>query len=252
MNRVIPVLLLSNSGLVKTTKFKNPKYIGDPINAVRIFNEKEVDELVVLDIDATRQGREPDYELIEEVASECFMPLAYGGGVKSMEQAKRLFKLGIEKVVLQDSAMQNHEIISEMASCFGSQSIVVSVDLKRDWIKRPRVWSSKLRKIYHKNDWLVELKRFQDAGAGEIILNSVDRDGCQTGYDYELISQASDILDIPLVVLGGAGLITDFRLAIQAGASAVAAGSMFVFEGKYRAVLINYPGYEQLQIVFAS
>jgi imidazole glycerol-phosphate synthase subunit HisF len=250
-HRVIPALLLSDSGLVKTQRFANAKYVGDPINAIRIFNEKEVDELVVLDIDATRLNREPDYALIEEFAGECFMPLGYGGGIRTVEQARRLFSLGVEKVVLQTAALENPSLVTEMASRFGSQSIVVSIDVKKDWLGRTRLWgSSSKRKL--KADWLAVIKELESAGAGELLLNSVDRDGVQNGYDLDVIRSAAAILDIPLVALGGAGNMAHLLEAVQAGASAVAAGSLFVLQGPHRAVLISYPGYSALDKLFRS
>lgn len=250
-HRVIPALLLSDSGLVKTRRFSNAKYVGDPINAIRIFNEKEVDELVVLDIDASRLSREPDYALIEEFASECFMPLGYGGGIRTVEQARRLFSLGVEKVVLQTAALENPALVTEMASRFGSQSIVVSIDVKKDWLGRTRLWASSSRRKL-KADWLAVLKELESAGAGEVLLNSVDRDGVQNGYDLDVIRSATAILDIPLVALGGAGNMAHLLEAVQAGASSVAAGSLFVLQGPHRAVLISYPGYSALDELFRS
>lgn len=250
-HRVIPALLLSDGGLVKTQRFGNPKYIGDPINAIRIFNEKEVDELVVLDIEATRSKRQPDYALIEEFAAECFMPLGYGGGISTVAQARKLFSLGVEKVVLQTAALDNPGIVTELASRFGSQSVVVSIDVKKDWLGRTRLWSSSSRRKVSA-DWLAVMKELASAGAGEVLLNAVDRDGMQNGYDLDLIRSASSILDVPLVALGGAGNMQHLLDAVQAGASAVAAGSLFVLQGPHRAVLISYPGYTALEMLFRS
>lgn len=250
-HRVIPALLLSNGGLVKTQRFGNAKYVGDPINAIRIFNEKEVDELVVLDIEATRLKRQPNYALIEEFAAECFMPLGYGGGISSVAQARQLFSLGVEKVVLQTAALDNPGIVTELASRFGSQSVVVSIDVKRDWLSRARLWSSSTRRKVSA-DWLAVMKELASAGAGEVLLNAVDRDGMQNGYDLDLIRSASSILDVPLVALGGAGNMQHLLDAVQAGASAVAAGSLFVLQGPHRAVLISYPGYTALETLFRS
>ena len=250
-HRVIPALLLEGGGLVKTRKFKNPKYVGDPINAIKIFNEKEVDELVVLDIEASRVGREPDYDLIAEFASECFMPLAYGGGITTVEQARRLFSLGVEKVVLQSAAIDKNSLISEISDKFGVQSVVASVDIKRDWRGRPRVWLSKQAKK-GKQDWIDLTRQLVASGAGEVLLNSVDQDGVQSGYDLDLIRDLSSQIEVPLIALGGAGKLDDLQLAVASGASAVAAGSMFVFEGPHRAVLISYPKYNVLEELFRS
>lgn len=248
-HRVIPALLLREGGLVKTQKFGKHKYVGDPINAIRIFNEKEVDELVVLDIDASRQGREPDYGLIESIAAECFMPLSYGGGISTIEQARRIFSSGVEKVILQTSVLSNLKLVTEIAERFGSQSVVVSVDVKHDWLGRYRLWSSSARRS-HGDDWLSTLKELVAAGAGEVLLNSVDRDGMQQGYDLRLIQSAAQALDVPLIALGGAAGLQDFVEATKAGASAVAAGSFFVLQGPHRAVLISYPKYSELESLF--
>lgn len=250
-HRVIPALLLSQGGLVKTTKFKRAKYVGDPVNAIRIFNEKEVDELVVLDIDASRENREPDYEAIAEFASECFMPLAYGGGIRTIEQARTLFSLGIEKVVLQTAILESSQLISEIANRFGSQSVIASVDIKRDWRGRAKIWSSAKRKKIAR-PWLDILSEYVESGAGEILLNAVDRDGTQEGYDNELIAAAAETLSVPVIALGGAGKLDHFVTAVQSGASAVAAGSLFVFQGPHRAVLISYPRYSVLESLFRS
>ncbi|KPA96677.1 MULTISPECIES: AglZ/HisF2 family acetamidino modification protein [Pseudomonas] len=245
-HRVIPALLLREGGLVKTQKFGKHKYIGDPLNAIRIFNEKEVDELVLLDIDATRQGREPDYEFIESVAAECFMPLGYGGGITSVEQVRRIFSIGVEKVILQTAALENPDLIRDLAERFGSQSIVVSIDVKRNWLGRYRLRSIAKGGIAS-SDWLSVLKELVAAGAGEVLLNAVDRDGMQEGYDLRLIQMAAETVDVPLIALGGAAGVSDFALAIGAGASAVAAGSFFVLQGAHRAVLITYPEYADLE-----
>lgn len=250
-HRVIPALLLRDEGLVKTVRFGKAKYVGDPINAIRIFNEKEVDELMVLDIDASRKGRPPNYKLIEEFASECFMPIGYGGGIKDETQARQLFSIGVEKIVLQTAALENPGIITELASRFGNQSIVVSIDIKRDWRGRYRIWSSASRKKLS-GDWLAVLKELTSAGAGEVLLNAVDQDGMQKGYDLSLIESASSAIEVPLVALGGAGDVQHFREAVEAGASAVAAGSLFVFQGPHRAVLISYTDYSTLESIFRN
>lgn len=248
-HRVIPSLLLKNSGLVKTTKFSAPKYIGDPINAIRIFNTKEVDELMVLDIDASKLNREPNYALIEQFAGECFMPLCYGGGIRTVDQASRIFKLGVEKVCLQTAVLDNTNLIQELADRFGSQSIVVSVDVKKDWLQRPKLYKSYNGQNAAIN-WLTFVKQAVDAGAGEVLLNAVDRDGTLQGPDLALIQQASKEISAPLIALGGIGCLKDIKDAVDAGASAVAAGAFFVFHGPHRAVLITYPEYQELIKLF--
>ncbi len=238
--RVIPVLLLRNGGLVKTVKFKDPKYVGDPINAVRIFNEKEVDELVFLDISATPEGRGPDFETLADIASEAFMPMAYGGGISSLDEIKRVFSLGFEKVILNSSAYRSENLIHEAAAVFGSQSVVGCIDVKRSLFGKADVYSAS-----GKNKQPVTLeehvRRLVGAGAGEILVNSIDRDGTMSGYDLKLISQVAGLVPVPVVACGGARGLDDMSDAVRAGASAVAAGSLFVFYGPHRAVLINYP-----------
>lgn len=249
-HRVIPALLLDNQSLVKTTRFRDPVYIGDPLNAVRIFNEKEVDELLVIDYTATRENRGPDYELLADFATECFMPFCYGGGVRSLADADRLFHLGVEKVSLQSSCRENLSIIGDIAAKYGSQAIVASVDVKSDWAGRPRLyWSADGTT---EPDWKAHLSRVIEAGAGEILLTSVDRDGTMKGPDLKLIGQAAENIKVPLVALGGVGSLDDIGAAITAGASAVAAGSYFVFHGKHKAVLITYPSQNDLQTVLGA
>ncbi len=245
--RIIPCLLLNAGKLVKTTKFSNEKYVGDPINAIRIFNEKEVDELIVLDITASKEKRAPNYALIERFAGECFMPLCYGGGIQTEAQAKQLFSLGVEKLCLQTAAYADPTFITRLTDLFGSQSIVVSLDVKKNWRGTPLAYcasnQSKLR-----GDWLALAEKMVAAGAGELVLNSVDLDGTRSGMDLALIHQASKRLSVPLIGMGGAGNLKDIKAAIKAGANAVAAGSMFVFHGPHRAVLITYPKYSELEI----
>lgn len=250
-HRVIPVLLLNNGGLVKTSRFRNAKYVGDPINAIRIFNEKEVDELMLLDIMASKNRTEPCYRLIEDVAGECFMPLAYGGGIKTVEQAARIFSLGVEKIVLQTVALDDPTVITRIADRFGSQSIVVSVDVKRNWLNHPQLYSAALSKAI-KGAWLQTLKNMVHAGAGEVLLNAVDKDGTFEGPDLDLILKASNSVKVPVIAVGGVSSLTDIRAAVDAGASAVAAGAFFVFHGPHRAVLITYPSYRQLEALFES
>jgi len=245
-HRIIPCLLLSNGGLVKTLKFKDPKYVGDPINAIRIFNEKEVDELMVLDIGASKTGREPDFELIEQFASECFMPLCYGGGIRTFTHARRLFSSGVEKVCLQSAALENPALISQIAEYYGSQAVVVSADVKKGWFGGKKLYASRTGKTLDipVSDFLT---RCVEAGAGEVLLNAVDRDGTMEGMDLDLIRETAGKLPVPLIAVGGAGSLADMKAAVEAGASAVAAGAFFVFHGPHRAVLITYPQYNELE-----
>lgn len=240
--RIIPCLLIHNKGLVKTMRFKDSKYVGDPINAVRIFNEKKVDELIVLDIDATREGREPNYGLIENLASECRMPLCYGGGIKNMQQAQRIFGLGVEKIAVSSIAVKNPNIITEMASRVGNQSVVVVLDVKK------KVLSSNYELFTHNGskgtgvDPVKFALQMERAGAGELVINSIDRDGLMNGYDHTIIDRIMEVLDIPITVMGGAGTLEDIGVIVRKhGIIGAAAGSLFVFKGKFRAVLINYP-----------
>ena len=244
-HRVIPCLLLRNRGLVKTLKFKNPKYVGDPINAIRIFNEKEVDELLVLDIEASKTNKEPNYDLIEQFAGECFMPLAYGGGIQTVDQAKRLFSIGVEKIALQTSALNNLKLVSDIASRYGNQSVVVAIDIKKSFLGRYRLYSSATGKLLDQ-DWIEFLKSAVDAGAGEILLNAVDKDGTLSGIDTSLIRKASNFCAVPLIATGGVGSLDDLKSAVNSGANAVAAGAFFVYHGPHRAVLITYPKYNEL------
>lgn len=248
-NRVIPCLLLRNGGLVKTLKFSDPKYVGDPINAIRIFNDKEVDELMVLDITASKENKEPNYDLINQFASECFMPLCYGGGIKTKEQAQRIFTLGVEKVCIQTAALDNMKLVSDLAAQYGNQSILVSIDVKKDWLGKAKLYSASSGKTLSKN-WIEHMMDAVKAGAGEIVLNAVDRDGTQKGMDLDLIKQASKAIGVPLVAVGGAGSLQDIKAAIDSGASAVSAGAFFVFQGPHRAVLITYPRYKELEQLF--
>lgn len=250
-HRVIPTLLLKDGGLVKTRKFENPQYVGDPVNAIRIFNEKEVDELTLLDIGASKQGREPDYDLIEEVAGECFMPLTYGGGIKTIDQAVRIFRSGVEKICLQSLCFENLSIVRDMVDSFGSQSIVVSVDVKRTFLGERRLYCASINNLIKGKGIHSHLTELTEAGVGEIILGSVDKDGTLSGPDLELIRLASKNLGVPLVVSGGVSSLLDIKAAVTAGASAVSAGAFFVFHGKRRAVLISYPAYEDLENLFA-
>jgi cyclase len=239
--RVIPALLLMGGLLYKTVRFKKPKYVGDPRIAVKIFNDKYVDEIMLLDIRATVESRPPDYRLIEEIAGECFMPLAYGGGVRDVESARTLFNLGVEKVIVNSAAVANPGLVTGLADRFGAQSVVGAIDVKRDWLRRQRVVThSGTRRSDH--DPVAWARKLEELGAGEILLNSVDRDGTFHGYDIPLIWEVSRSVGIPVVACGGAGSVEDCVRAVrEGGASAAAAGSIFVFQGVHRAVLINFP-----------
>ena len=243
--RVIPVLLIQDGSLYKTEKFKNPEYIGDPINAIRIFNEKEVDEVIVLDIECSRKNTAPNFSLIEELAGECFMPLSYGGGITTVEQAKLIYSLGVEKICLQTAALNSVTLIENLSKIFGTQSIIVSVDIKKDWLGRYSLYSSKDRNLVS-NQWKQRIKEFVIAGAGEIMLNSVDKDGTMSGCDTNLISEAASFLDVPLISVGGVSCFEDIGKAFGAGANAVGAGSFFVYYGPHKSVLITYPSPEQI------
>src|SRR5665213_633374 len=239
--RVIPTLLLRGAGLVKTTAFKKPVYVGDPINAIRIFNEKEVDELVLLDITASRTGKGPAFGTIENIASECFMPVAYGGGITTVEQVRRILGSGVEKVVINTAALANPPFVRAAADEFGSQAVVVSMDVKQKFLGRYEVLGdSGTRSTGHEP--VAYAKMMEQLGAGEILVTAIDRDGTMKGYDIELIFRLASAVNIPVIASGGAGTIADFgKASKQGGAAAVAAGAMFVFHGPHRAVLITYP-----------
>jgi cyclase len=246
--RIIPCLLVHKGGLVKTQAFKDPKYVGDPINAVRIFNEKEADELMVLDIDATVNKVAPDFALIAKLAAECQMPLCYGGGVTTAEQAARIVDMGVEKVAISAAAIANPALLPEMAAAVGRQSVVAVLDARKRtglFAKGYEVCTHNSKTV-HKLDPVTLAKQFQDAGAGEIVINSIDRDGLMQGYDLELATQFKQALKVPMTFLGGAGALDHLReLIAKLGVVGAAAGSLFVFKGKYRAVLINYPSPER-------
>jgi cyclase len=242
--RIIPCLLVHQGGLVKTQRFKEPKYVGDPINAVKIFNEKEADELIVLDIDATVQGREPDFGLIAKLAAECRMPLCYGGGVTTAEQAARIVDMGVEKVAVSAAAIANPALLTEMAAAVGRQSVVVVLDVRKKsglFAKGFELCTHNAKQP-HKQDPVALALQLQEAGAGEIVVNSIDRDGLMQGYDLDLAAQFRQALRVPVTFLGGAGSLDDIgQLVSRVGVVGAAVGSLFVFKGKYRAVLINYP-----------
>ncbi len=239
--RIIPSLLVHDNGLVKTVNFKNAKYVGDPINAVKIFNEKEVDELAVFDIDATVLNKEPDYALIEKLANQSRMPLCYGGGVKTVEQAQRIFGLGIEKIALSSAVISNPELISAIANRVGNQSVIVVLDVKKKLLGGYEVYTHNGKKGTGINPFKF-IEEAEKLGAGEIIINSIDQDGMMKGYDMNLIDKVREKISLPMTVLGGAGSLEDIGKVINKhGVIGVAAGSLFVFKGIYKAVLINYP-----------
>jgi len=240
--RIIPCLLIHNRGLVKTIGFKDPKYVGDPINTVKIFNEKEVDELIVIDIDASKENREPDYRMIENLAVECRMPFCYVGGIKSVEQAQRIFSLGVEKIGISSVAIENPSVVTRMAEHVGNQSVVIVMDVKKKSSGgKYEIW------IYNatmntKIDPVKFAQEMEERGAGEIVINSIDLDGTLKGYDLNIIQQIYESINIPLTVLGGAGSLNDIGAIIRLhGGIGSAAGSWSVSTGKYKAVLINYP-----------
>jgi len=238
--RIIPCLLLRNKGLIKTTQFKSSKYIGDPINAVKIFNEKQADELMVLDIDATVKCLEPDYKLIEHLASECRMPLCYGGGIKTVEQAKRIFSLGVEKIALSSIVLERPDFVSEVAAEVGSQSVVAVLDVKKKSENQYEIYSHNGQKK-SQLDLVDFVQHLEKLGIGELVLNSIDNDGLMTGYDMNLIKKVKPAISVPFTILGGAGSIEDIKQVItEHKIIGVAAGSIFVFHGKFRAVLISY------------
>jgi cyclase len=247
--RVMPCLLSKNGRLVKTVKFKNPAYVGDPVNAIKIYNEKEVDELILVDITATIEERKPSLELLSEIADECFMPLTYGGGIRDVDDMKQIFGLGIEKIAVNSYAAENPSFITQAATLFGSQSVVVSIDAKKNWLGRYTVFTHGGRKDI-KRDPVAYAREMEQMGAGEILLNAIDRDGTMEGYDLDLIKMVAGAIGIPVIACGGAGSVDDFGKAVKTGgASAVAAGSMVVYQGKNRGVLINFPTREELERV---
>lgn len=248
--RIIPSLLIHDNGLVKTVNFKNPKYVGDPINAVKIFNEKAVDELAIFDIDATVLGKEPNYSLIERLASQSMMPLCYGGGVKTVEQAQRIFSLGIEKIALSSAVLKNPKLITDIAERVGAQSVIVVLDVKKKLLGGYEVYSHNGKKATGINPFKF-VEEAQRLGAGEIVINSIDRDGVMKGYDLDLIAKVREKISLPMTVLGGAGSLDDIEKVINShGVIGVAAGSLFVFKGPYKAVLINYPTQTEKNKIF--
>lgn len=248
--RVIPCLLLKYLGLVKTVKFKNPTYIGDPINAVKIFNELETDELAFLDITASKENRLIDIELVKRIGKEAFMPFAVGGGIKSIEEVKKILGSGAEKIIINTNSVDDPDLVNKAAEYSGNQSVVVSIDIKKNLFGKYQMFiKSGTQKATI--DPVEHAKKMEEAGAGEILINSIDKDGTMTGYDVHLLRQMADNVSIPVIAIGGAGTFEHFREAVDVGhASAVAAGSMFVFHGPRRAVLINYPTKKELEKIF--
>ena len=250
-HRVIPVLTIDDRRLVKTIRFKEPRYLGDPLNAVRLFNEKEVDEIVILDIGATRKGRAPDLEFIGDLASECFMPMAYGGGVSSMEQVRRIIELGVEKVVLNTAAVERPALIGEVAEVYGAQAVIGALDVRRTWLRKRMATIRSGTKDTGRDP--VELARaLERAGAGELLVTSIENDGMMQGYDLTLIRDIAAAVSVPVIACGGASGVDDLRQAVrEGGASAASAGSLFVYQGKHRAVLVNFPSQDVRDQLFA-
>ena len=244
--RIIPCLTMINRGLVKTVKYKNPRYLGDPINTVKIFNGKEIDELCILDIRATIEDKRPDFDYLKDIASEAFMPLSYGGGIKNIKEIEKLFYIGYEKVIINSSFISNPQLINDAIKIAGSQSIVISIDVKKDVLGRDYAYiNSGTTKIKESPVHLVRMA--EEMGVGEILLNSINQDGVMQGYDIELIKSISSSVEIPVIACGGANDINDLKLAIEkGGAHAAAAGSMFVYYGKHKAILITAPSEEEL------
>ena len=248
---IIPCLLVHNKGLVKTVKFKEPKYVGDPINAVKIFNEKEVDELIVLDIDATKENRGPNLKMIKGLADECRMPFCYGGGITTVEQAKKIINLGAEKVALSYSALNNISLCQEIGDVIGNQSVVVVLDVKKK--KLFGGYDIYTHNGTKKSNWKLNdlISKLEEIGIGEIVINSIDNDGVMQGYDLPLIESIREKCSMPITVIGGAGSIQHIKdLISKFKIIGAAAGSLFVFKGKYKAVLINYPNREERKPIY--
>ena len=244
--RIIPCLLLKDSGLVKTVNFNKYNYIGDPINTCRIFNELEVDELTFLDISATVANKEPNYKVLQEISEECFMPVSYGGGIRNIQQVEKILSIGFEKVIINSAAYEDKKLISEIANHFGSQSLIISIDYKKNIFGKYQVYGLSGTKNYkvHPVEWAKEVKEY---GAGEILLTSIDREGTWKGYDLELTKQVTEKVNLPVIANGGAGNIDDIADVVKdGGASAVALGSMVVYQAKDMGVLINFPDRELL------
>ncbi len=245
-SRIIPVLLIQNKGLVKTCKFKDPVYLGDPVNAIKIFNEKEVDELVILDIEASRNDRGIDWNMLNRLNREAFMPLGYGGGIKNIDDIQKIIKLGYEKVIINTSVIENQDLLKEAATIIGSQSLVVCVDVKKNTSGTFKIYNHCNRKITNLNP-VEYIKTLESAGAGEVIVQSVEKDGTYEGYEISFLKELSQLVKIPVIALGGAGSLADIRKILKTDVSAAAAGSIFVFFGRLNAVLITYPMQSEIE-----
>ena len=247
--RVMPCLLLMNKGLYKTVKFKNPDYVGDPINAIKIYNEKEVDELIFLDILASQERKEPDYKVIADIASECFMPLCYGGGITKLEEVKRILEIGVEKISLNTSAIENPKLITEIANSFGNQSVIVSIDVKKNFWGKLEVYKNRGTKSIAENP-VTFAKKMEEYGAGELLITNIEKEGTWDGYDIDLIRSITSAVSIPVIANGGAGNLVHLESAVKdANASAVAMGSMVVYQKKGFGVLINFPKRNDLELM---
>ena len=250
-NRIIPCLLIYDDDLVKTVKFKKPTYLGDPVNTAKIFNDKEVDELIVIDISAQKRKKDPSFSLIKEIASECFMPLTYGGGINNFDTVEKLFYSGIEKVSIQDRNFKNFDLINKISKRYGSQSVVMSIDVKSSFFKKKKLYRSSSSKLYDLN--LIEFaKKGIDHGVGEILLTSVDNEGTMNGLDYDLIYEFCSRIDVPVIAHGGVGKIEHIEKGFKSGANAIAVGSFFVFQGPLRGVLISYLSTEEINKIFKN
>jgi cyclase len=246
IKRIIPCLLYSEAGLVKTTKFRSKKYIGDPINSVKLFNDKGVDELLFIDIDASKNNTKPNLKLINEIASECFMPLAYGGGVKDLDTIETLLKQGVEKIAINSAILDDIDFCKNAVLQFGSSTIIGSIDVKKNIFGKYKVYDHRSKKTL-KIDAVQYIKEIENIGVGEIFLNNVDKDGTMGGLDIELIKKVCNMIKIPIIPCGGAGNLTDIKsVFLESNTTAVAAGSIFVYTGKFNAVLINYPTESQI------
>lgn len=248
--RIIPLIQLDQKKLVKTCKFTNPKYIGDPLNAIKIFNDKFVDELIIVDISQNKINRDLDFDFLENLFSECFMPVTYGGGITNIDQAKRIMNLGAEKICLNSSVIKDFKIILELSKYFGSQSIVVSVDVKKNFFKKYQIYNNKFNRFEKKLNLNKYLKDLELAGAGEILINSMNNDGVMKGMDEYLIDLTKDQVNIPIIYLGGIGTLNDIKNIVKKKVNAISAGSFFVFYGELKAVLISYPSEEFEKFIY--
>lgn len=245
--RLIPILLLDDTKLIKTEKYHKPNYVGDPINVVSIFNEKRVDEIFIIDIYKSTKGLNPNFKIIENIASECFMPMCYGGGINNLETAKKIFDLGVEKILLKTSTFHTPNIINDIADIYGNQSVIIAIDLKKNFLGNYFLYSNN-SKLKIKTDYKKYINECITRGAGELVINSVDREGTFSGLDLEIIRNIKKISNIPVIINGGLNSLQNFQEGIKAGADAVAAGSFFIYYGKQKAVLITYPNDNELLI----